>query len=99
MKIDGNRLHHIAAQQQAERVQADRTAGPKTRQAADTAAPDRIDVSSDVNLVTAAVAAANQASDIRPDVVARARALIENGTLGADPQKLADAIITRTLDE
>ena len=54
---------------------------------------DAVQLSDDVRLADEAVKAASAASDVRADAVARARALLEQGQLGADLERLADRII------
>ncbi len=93
MKIEGNRpTHETDALSRADAGKARQT--PQNR-AADKG--DRVEVSGDVkqvqSLVTSAVKAANDLPDIRPDAVARGRARLESGELGADANKLADALI------
>lgn len=60
-------------------------------------ASDQVQLSSHAQLAGAAAKAAAGEPDVRPDAVARAKALIESGRLGDDPFKLADALIDRTL--
>lgn len=69
----------------------------QTRGAAQAPVTDQVDVSSTAALASLAIKAAESAPDIRPDVVARAKALLDSGTVGADPYRLADALIERTL--
>jgi anti-sigma28 factor (negative regulator of flagellin synthesis) len=52
-----------------------------------------VQLSDDVRLADEAVKAASEVPDVRPDAVARARALLEQGQLGADLGRLADRII------
>ena len=56
------------------------------------ASQDTVAVSADVRLAQRAIDAVNQLPDIRPEAVARGRDLLASGTLGADPQRLADAM-------
>ena len=60
---------------------------------------DKVQLSSTAQLVAAATQAANDAPEVRPDVVARAKKLLESGELGADPERLANALINRALDQ
>jgi flagellar biosynthesis anti-sigma factor FlgM len=76
---------------------ADRPSGPGAARPA--AGSDRVEVSSDAQLVAAAIQAATDAPDIRPDAVERGRQALENGTLGRDPDRLADRIIAALLGE
>ena len=92
MKIEGNRPTHEA--ESLTRADAKGTK-PAPNRAAD--AGDRVDVSADAKkaqgLVADAVKAAQALPDIRAEAVARGRAKLESGELGADAGKLADAII------
>jgi len=97
MKIDGNQPNLDA--QAAARLESTRVADTKTRDAAARAGgTDQVSVSADVQLATAAIAAAQQTSDIRPDVVERAKALLADGQVGANPHALADKLIDRALE-
>ena len=58
---------------------------------------DRIDVSSDALLLNSAVRAANEAPEIRPAVVERARMKLLSGELGHDAERLADRLIDHML--
>ena len=93
MKIEGNRPTHET--ESLTRADAAKGQKPAPNRAAD--AGDRVDVSTDAKkvqgLVADAVKAANALPDVRPEAVARGRAKLESGELGADAGKLADAII------
>lgn len=54
---------------------------------------DRVEVSADAKLLNDALKAAQDSSDIRPDVVERAKTLLESGELGRDSHALADRLI------
>ena len=58
---------------------------------------DAVHVSTAAQLATTAAQAASRTSDIRPDEVERAKALVASGELGRDPYRLADALIDRAL--
>ncbi len=58
---------------------------------------DQVQLSPGAELAGQAVKAAEASPDIRPDVVERARALLQSGDLGSDPLRLADALIDRTI--
>ena len=92
MKIEGNRPTHEA--ESLKRTDA-KGQQPAPNRAAD--AGDRVDVSADAKkaqgLVADAVKAVNALPDIRAEAVARGRAKLESGELGADAGKLADALI------
>jgi flagellar biosynthesis anti-sigma factor FlgM len=92
MKIEGNR----PTQETEALSRADAKAQkPAPKRAAD--AGDRVEVSADAQkaqgLVADAVKAVNALPDVRAEAVARGRAKLESGELGADAGKLADAII------
>lgn len=97
MKIDGNRpAHDPSATENTRRSTLD----PHVRQGgvqAPGTPTDRVELSSDAALRTAALKAATEAPEIRPDLVDRMREKLESGTLGADSLKLADAIIDELL--
>ena len=54
---------------------------------------DRVELSGDAALLTAALKAANQATGIRTELVDRMREKLDAGKVGADSVTLADAII------
>jgi flagellar biosynthesis anti-sigma factor FlgM len=56
-------------------------------------------LSSQVRLANQAKAAAESSSPVRPEAVARAKALIASGTLGQDLGGLADKMIDSLLDQ
>ena len=93
MKIEGNRPTHEA--EALARAEAGKGQKPAPNRAAATG--DRVEVSADAQkaqgLVADAVKAVNALPDVRPEAVARGRARLESGELGADAGKLADAII------
>ncbi len=98
MKIDQNRanLETVGGVRQ-EPVREERAAAAE-RAAQDTGA-DQVRVSTTSQLAAAAASAAGQAPDVRPDAVARARALLESGELGRDAARLADALIDNAIDK
>ena len=97
MKIDNNRPNLDAAPTGA--IEATRTAD--TKAAATSAAPrgtDQVSVSADAKFAAAAISAARSTPDVRHDVVARAKALLNEGKVGDDPYRLAEALIDKALD-
>lgn len=62
-------------------------------------ATDQVRVSTTSQLAAAAASAAEQAPDVRPDVVERARKLLASGELGRDAERLADALIDNAIDK
>ena len=99
MRIDGQAspTDAEAARRLESTNPADRPSG--TGSARGAASTDRVEVSSDAQLVTAAIRAAEDAPAIRPDAVERARRALEDGTLGNDTDRLADRIIDSLLSE
>jgi flagellar biosynthesis anti-sigma factor FlgM len=58
---------------------------------------DRVQVSSDAQLLNTAVKAANDAPEIRPAVVEAAKQKLISGELGADAERLANRLIDHML--
>jgi flagellar biosynthesis anti-sigma factor FlgM len=93
----------IQAERPDELAQATQTGGDRNRvrnEAAtksDRQAGDRVDVSSDAQLLNTAVRAANDAPEIRPAVVEAARQKLMSGELGADAERLANRLIDHML--
>lgn len=99
MRIDGHRQPTDA--EQARRTDAvtpaERSAVTGTGRRLEGA--DRVEVSSDMQLATAAMQAARQTPDIRPEAVERGRRALEAGTLGHDADRLAAHIIASLLGD
>ena len=95
MKIEGNRpnIEQPLSNAIDTKHDLDRTRGDRP-----IASGDHVQVSSAAQLASTAIAAANSGPAVRPDVVERAKALLASGNLGADANKLADALIDRTID-
>jgi flagellar biosynthesis anti-sigma factor FlgM len=97
MKIDTNRTG-------LDTVGTARTDGTETAASSSAARggqatrTDEVQLSSGVQLAGAAAKAAADTPDVRPAEVARAKALLESGRLGADPVTLADALINRAIE-
>jgi flagellar biosynthesis anti-sigma factor FlgM len=96
MKIQGNSPNH-------ETSAAGRVEQTRTERQGRTARPgepggDRVELSSDAQLVSQAVKAAGDAPAIRQDVVARARQKLMAGEVGSDSLKLADRLIDHLLE-
>jgi flagellar biosynthesis anti-sigma factor FlgM len=98
MKIDGNRSQ-VDLPVTPGRVEASRTAESRNTGAAGTSGVDTVRVSSEAQLASNAIAAVKQLPEVRPEAVARGRALLQSGTLGADASRLADAILKDLLDK
>lgn len=90
MKIQGERPDDITATPSVGSARGARTDADAAPAAATT---DRINVSSDARLLNTAVQAANDAPEIRTELVERARQLLASGQLGADVDRLADRMI------
>ena len=70
---------------------------PATGTAAAKTGTDRVEVSADAKLLSAALSAAGGPQEIRQDVVERAREKLAKGELGNDAAKLADAMLDDVL--
>ncbi|MBS1818554.1 MAG: hypothetical protein JSU08_11535 [Acidobacteria bacterium] len=95
MKIEGNRPNidaSLAAQDTA-RISANQSKEQSKR-----AGGDAFTVSPELALANKAIDEASQPISVRPDAVARGRALLESGKLGSDAQALADTLIQRMLN-
>ncbi len=92
MKIEGYSLDVV----QGHMTERTEGAGGHPGQAAassSTGGGDQVRLSHDVQAVQAAASAAQQAPEIRQDVVDRMRALLDAGQVGSDLGKLADALL------
>jgi flagellar biosynthesis anti-sigma factor FlgM len=95
MKIQGNGPNHeTSAATRTEQARSERH-GRTARQGAQ--GGDRVEISSDVQLVSQAVKAAGDAPAIRQDAVAQARQKLMSGKIGNDSMKLADRLIDHLL--
>src|SRR5262245_29406265 len=85
----------------ARRLESARTAADRAAGAAQArpASGDRVEVSTDAQLVSTAVQAAQDAPVVRPDAVERGRRALESGTLGVDADRLAQRIVDALLGE
>lgn len=98
MKIESNRPGLDTTRTDAVDAATTTAAARTGRASAAGGAADQVQVSSGAQLAGAAVKAATDAPDVREAEVARARTLLESGRLGADADRLADALIDRVLD-
>ena len=90
MKVDDPRAHFNLPVTPA----ADVKKTPAVRRDVESAgSKDAVSLSSDLRLADEAVRAAALAGDVRPEAVARARALLASGDLGSDLTRLADRLI------
>ena len=97
MKIQGDRPSGVHDAGQAQQV--DKAAQQRAQQQARAGADqgDRFEVSADARLLGQAVDAASKSSEIRQDVVERAKAKLAAGEIGNEPQRLADKMIDSLL--
>lgn len=95
MKIENSRLGFDASLSRVDAKQA----GDAAATDASKSSSDRIRVSAEAQLANEAVRLAGESSDVRPEVVARAKKLFEAGLVGNDPQAIADALITSSLEK
>ena len=95
MKIEGNRPNVDPSA--AAKVDAGRVASKKGKEAG-RGSGDAVTVSTDVQLAQKAIDSASQSFEVRPEAVARGKALLASGTLGADAHELADTLIQRLID-
>jgi flagellar biosynthesis anti-sigma factor FlgM len=95
MKIESNRPNLDTTP--AGKIDAARTSDAKAAKASSAAGADQFSVSPNAKLASSAIDAATKTSDIRPEVVARAKALLAEGKVGNDPHRLADALIDSLL--
>jgi flagellar biosynthesis anti-sigma factor FlgM len=97
MKIDQNRpnLDTVGGLRQ-EQLREERAAAAE--RAAQDDRTDQVRVSTTSQLAATAAAAAGEAPDVRPEAVARARALLDSGELGKNAERLADALIDHAID-
>lgn len=98
MKIDGQNPAGIADGAAGARRtgEVDRRDTPSST-GAGSRTTDRIEVSADAQLMSAALTAASEAPAIRQDVVDRMKEKLANGELGADANALADKILDDVL--
>jgi flagellar biosynthesis anti-sigma factor FlgM len=99
MRIDGQPQppDPEAARRLESTTPADRSSS--TSAARKTPSADRVEVSSDAQLVTSALRAAEEAPAIRAEAVERARKALEENRVGTDSSRLAERIIDSLLGE
>lgn len=99
MKINQNRanLDTAVGGVRPEPVRDERAAAAE--RASHEKSTDQVRVSTTSQLAAQAASAASQAPDVRPDVVERARKLLESGELGKSAERLADALIDNAIDK
>lgn len=96
MRIDNNRANfdRIA---NAKTAAAEAAAKNDDAKQAGQVGGDSVRLSPGAQFATTAVSAAAKSPEIRQDKVERAKAMLNDGTLGNDPLKLADALIDRAM--
>ena len=93
MKID----NHRAGFEAISKVTDAQTGAAKAAKGERTVGSDSVSLSNGVKFANTAMVAASGAPEIRREKVERAKALLESGQLGADPYKLADALIDKAI--
>jgi negative regulator of flagellin synthesis FlgM len=96
MKIQAERPDDLAQASQAG-TERNRVRNEPTPTNDRSGTSDRVAVSSDAQLLNSAVKAANDAPEIRADVVAAAKQKLLSGELGADADRLANRMIDHML--
>lgn len=99
MKIDQNCANLDTARGVGAEAVRDEKAAAAAKATRDPRHADQVKLSSTGQLAAAAAQAANEVSDVRPEAVARGKALLESGKLGSDPGRLADKMIDSLLDQ
>lgn len=98
MRIDGYVITHDApATDVTRRADQDGPARPGGPPATPAGSTDRVELSRDSALVTAALQLASDASGVRADRVETGREMLKAGRVGADPVLLADAMLNDLL--
>ncbi len=92
MKVDNSRPAYGTAGPYGVDTPAARSS---TQASTGSPASDTLSISGDVELAARAMAAAKDAPDIRPEAVARGKALLAKGV---DVEALSDAMLTRFLE-
>lgn len=93
MRIHGERPENVGQTAPSR----DRARAGQPDRAAAGAAADRVQVSDQARLLSAALQAAHEAPDAREVAIERARAKRESGELGRDAERLADKLIDSLL--
>ena len=93
MKIHGDAAYQITTGTDPRVDRASDSSSSPARTPEGLGGVDHVEVSPDARLAQSALQTVAGLPDIRPDVVARMQALLNRGELGADPHRLADALI------
>lgn len=99
MKIDQNRANLDTLRGVGADAVRDEKAAAAGKATLDARSADQVKLSSTGQLAAAAAQAANEAPEVRPEAVARGKALLESGQLGNDPGRLADKLIDSLMDQ
>jgi flagellar biosynthesis anti-sigma factor FlgM len=99
MKIEGNNLGNIQGPVTDRVGQPNQSQGASGADQTTARTTDEVTLSEDTQLLHSASKAAAGLPDIRQDVVNAARADLNAGKIGNDPQALADAIINSWLNK
>lgn len=96
MKVDS-----AASQESAASKQVDATRDKESARARRSPQPgsDRVDLSTEAELVAEALRVAEQTSDVRQDLVEQMRARLARGEVGDDVARLADSMIDHLLEQ
>ena len=95
MRIHGERPENVG--QTAPTQATERGRGGRTEQTGSPASADRVQVSDQARLLSAAVQAAHEAPDTSEAAIERARQKRAAGELGKDAERLADKLIDSLL--
>jgi anti-sigma28 factor (negative regulator of flagellin synthesis) len=94
MKIENPRLD-MTAPARADAIDSGRSTSTPTHPVG---SADTVQLSDDLRLATQAINAIATPADVRPDAVAKGRALLTSGDLGTDTQALADRMLDAMTD-
>lgn len=99
MKIDGNRpAQDTQATEASKQATADRGVKRTGTDRPGAAKSDRVEVSSDAQLLAAAINTAKQAPEVRTELVERMKQKLNSGELDTDSGRLADRILDDLLN-
>jgi flagellar biosynthesis anti-sigma factor FlgM len=99
MKIEGTSPNHETAAATTRLEQTTRTERQDRADKQAETGEDRVDISSDAQLMGQAVKAAEDSPNIRQDKVEQARQKLMAGEIGSDSLKLADRMIDHLLQQ
>lgn len=95
MKVDYTRPAYGTSATYGTELSTPRTS---TQVASSASGEDTLSISGDVAFAKRALTAVNDSPDVRPEAVARGKALVESGAAGMDLEALSDALISRLLE-